>query len=508
LENEIKLNLPKGYELRDIQKETLQNIKNNIDKKFFILNLPTGVGKSLIAETIALNHSATIITKTKYLQEQYLKEFRYDNIKGMLNYTCDKNCHYNSVECISKRNDTCKKDCPYILARNKFKNSNKRLTNFSYFFRIPFFKNEEKTEFLIIDEAHNFGSELISSLTITFDYYKLLDMFNGYMLPKVNVYAEQHINTIKEKIIYMEKDGKFTNNDISSFIDTLLSETFNVSDTEKAYEKLKNKDLNFFLEMKTLSEGLKKLENKNILKYPKANLEDVYVIQPVYPSQLKEYWIDKADKFIFMSATIGNKDYFEKELGIKNSVYIEAESPFEKDNRPIVYKPLYNFTYREKNKAIPILIKAIDKIIEKHKKENGIIHTPSFSLAWEIKNNSKYKRKIVIPNNPLEVEKYKGKGKIIVGPNFFEGVDFKDDEAKWQVIAKVPYLEMTNPYTKYRMQHDKNWYMNETLKKLEQTIGRIVRNKDDYGITYIFDKQFERFIPLLPKFLKEAIIYK
>jgi len=498
------MNLPQGYELRPQQKETIDLIERNIDNKFFILNLPTGSGKSLIAETIALNNSSTIITKTKYLQEQYLKEFEYHNIKGMANYICEHNCHYNSVECAEKKNEKCKEKCPYIIARNNFKQSSKRLTNFSYFFRTHL-KKEEKTEFLIIDEAHNFGEELISSLTLTFDYYKLLEMFEGYMLPKVNVYAEQHINTIKEKIIYMEETGKFNDNDISPFINDLLSETFGVLDTEKAYEKLKNKDLNFFLEMKSLSEGLEKLENKNIIKYEKTNLDEVYVIQPVFPSQLKEFWMDKAEKFIFMSATIGSKDYFEKELGIKDSIYYEVESPFPKENRKIIYRPSYNFVYREKEEALSILLKIIDRIVENHKDENGIIHTPSFSLAWDIKKNSKHGRKMVIPNSPMEVEKYKGKGKIIVGPNFYEGVDFKDDYARWQIISKMPYTEITNPYVKYRMNVDKDWYNNNTLKRLEQTIGRIVRSKDDYGITYIFDKQFERFIKKLPKYTREAI---
>jgi Rad3-related DNA helicase len=48
--------------------------------------------------------------------------------------------------------------------------------------------------------------------------------------------------------------------------------------------------------------------------------------------------------------------------------------------------------------------------------------------------------------------------------------------------------------------------MNSTLKRIEQTIGRIVRSKDDYGITYIFDMQFNRFLPLLPKFIKDAVV--
>ena len=137
--------------------------------------------------------------------------------------------------------------------------------------------------------------------------------------------------------------------------------------------------------------------------------------------------------------------------------------------------------------------------------ENGIIHTPSFSLAWEIKKRSKYGNNMVIPKNPLDVKNYMNKGKIIVGPNFYEGVDFKDDNARWQIITKIPYMELTNPYIKYRLENDKHWYTNETLKRLEQTIGRIVRNENDWGVTYIFDKQFERFINLFPRFIKNAI---
>jgi Rad3-related DNA helicase len=454
-----------------------------------------------------LNFPATILTKTKFLQEQYLNEFNYDNLKGKDNYICDYGYRWRSEQCLIQYNQLkgkCFSTCPYQVAKRKFANSNKRLTNFAYFLKSPWIE-ECPTEFVIVDEAHNFGDEIINAMTLELNFEKIYEKFGNYTLP-LGLYGNVLIDKLKDYVNSLKESGRFNTEEIVSILENFLLEGFGTLNIKAIMEKFKGKDLFFYFKVSEIMKKLKFLNEKLIIKY--SNEENI-IIKPIYPKEFIQFWINKGNKFIFMSATIGNKEYFEEELGIKNSVYYEAESSFPKENRKIVYRPSYNFVYREKDEAIKILLKLIDRVIENHylnKKENGIIHTPSFSLAWDIKKNSKFGKYMVIPDNPMEVNKYKGKDKIIIGPNFYEGVDFKYDDARWQVITKVPYLELTNPYTKFRMKVDKDWYLNATLKRLEQTIGRIVRSKDDYGITYIFDKQFGRFIPLLPNFIKEAII--
>ena len=90
-----------SYTLRPEQEKVLEWIKNPIKqgKKFFVLEMPTGVGKSIWANVfmdwymreVNVNAKFDILTNTKLLQKQYIKEFKYmHNLAGKKNYKCEK----------------------------------------------------------------------------------------------------------------------------------------------------------------------------------------------------------------------------------------------------------------------------------------------------------------------------------------------------------------------------------------------------------------------------------
>ena len=99
----------KNYSLRVEQIDTLKVMRENEDKKFFIGELPPGVGKSVlimsrIKEILYEEPNAKfdVITFSKILQEQYFNEFKYiSNLWGMDNYTCAEHanvsCHVGSL---------------------------------------------------------------------------------------------------------------------------------------------------------------------------------------------------------------------------------------------------------------------------------------------------------------------------------------------------------------------------------------------------------------------------
>ncbi|HEX5359332.1 MAG TPA: DEAD/DEAH box helicase family protein, partial [Candidatus Nitrosotalea sp.] len=85
---------PEGYKPREIQKEILQGIEEKIKSgyKTIILSAPTGVGKSLIAATLARYFgSSFIVTASKQLQDQYSKDLKFlMPVKGKSNFACLK----------------------------------------------------------------------------------------------------------------------------------------------------------------------------------------------------------------------------------------------------------------------------------------------------------------------------------------------------------------------------------------------------------------------------------
>ena len=69
--------------------------------------------------------------------------------------------------------------------------------------------------------------------------------------------------------------------------------------------------------------------------------------------------------------------------------------------------------------------------------------------------------------------------------------------------------DLGDPWTAARRARDPRWYALETAKALVQAYGRSCRHADDYGVTYVLDGQFERFLAryrvLLPEWFLDAV---
>ncbi len=97
---------------------------------------------------------------------------------------------------------------------------------------------------------------------------------------------------------------------------------------------------------------------------------------------------------------------------------------------------------------------------------------------------------------------------VLLSPSLREGVDLPDDFLRFQIVTKMPFPDLGDPWTAARRQRDPRWYALETAKALVQAYGRSCRHADDHGVTYILDSHFSRFVqryrPLLPGWFREA----
>ena len=121
-----------GFEEDDpLKKQIISDIQDAVKnkKRYVILSAPTGIGKSWIASKIALMlGQATILTKQKSLQDQYIDDFGADQsrsfmnpVKGKSNFLCAQ--HFMQKDCSVGDCD----DCNFKCAPNDFniKNSGK-----------------------------------------------------------------------------------------------------------------------------------------------------------------------------------------------------------------------------------------------------------------------------------------------------------------------------------------------------------------------------------------------
>ena len=74
---------------------------------------------------------------------------------------------------------------------------------------------------------------------------------------------------------------------------------------------------------------------------------------------------------------------------------------------------------------------------------------------------------------------------MLLSPSLREGVDLPDDFLRFQIVTKMPYPDLGDPWTAARQARDPRWYALETAKALVQAYGRSCRHADDHGVTYI-----------------------
>ena len=76
-----------------------------------------------------------------------------------------------------------------------------------------------------------------------------------------------------------------------------------------------------------------------------------------------------------------------------------------------------------------------------------------------------------------------------------EGEDFKDDDARIQLIAKVPYPDLSDKLTSLRRDEPgigTQMYAAMTAGKVAQMAGRGMRHEKDFCETFILDGNFGR----------------
>jgi Rad3-related DNA helicase len=231
----------------------------------------------------------------------------------------------------------------------------------------------------------------------------------------------------------------------------------------------------------------------------------------------RELLFSKARQTLAMSATILSHKIWAKNLGIAQSSlgYVDIPSSFPVKNRPIHLEYAGDMAWDKIEATLPRLYQTISRILERHKNQRGIVHTHSERLCRLICEQIDHPRIL-----HLDMFPYRDKTKlleahtkrpdsVIVASGFHEGVDLKDELARFQVICKVPWPPMQDPLVKARMNVDGSYMPYQTALKLVQSYGRINRHDADHGTTYITDAGFERFQKrcgwLLPKWFTDAI---
>lgn len=503
--------VPHGYVLREAQVKVLQAIGQAWEKADnFVVHVPVGVGKSLIAMTISnAVFSSHILTPAKDLQTQYVETFGKDValIAGRGNYDCcykkpfrlpsmkkiieqgripprspgfspcsadDRVCKTASgkLDCMASGVDI----CPFDLAVQYAQQSPIAVHNMAGFCYHAEMSNKFlPRDVLIVDEAHS-----------------LEDVLRNVGVQEIEL-SKQEFEILEPKF---EKEDFLPAPDLAEDLVAfkyergLMDVAFPTYVLDKKYAELKRRE-----------------------HAKPARL----LLTPKYTAALSQkHILNFGEKRVFMSGSIADYEYFTESLRLPSETTVKIEmttSPFPVGSRLIIFPKnhLVDMNSKKRKDNEPLLDAAVRRILDRHPNEKGVIHTTSYAVSSELGYRLRDTGRMIAPKNGFEHKRMfdsflnSGSNSVYISPSISEGVDLKYDRARFQIITTVSYLPPSyknafgeKPYIK-RMNR-------QAMQTLMQQVGRVTRAADDHGVSYLIDSRGEDILSRdFPLWFKEAV---
>jgi len=522
------------------------------NKRYFLIDAPTGVGKSAIALAAAKTAGrGFLLTSTKALQDQYLEAFPYVNsLKGKSNYSCAINPIFKVDHAVCVADKQQKADCMdhgtchYYTARNRALNGDFMITSYAYYLMAvecgPLRTRGDpklRRGVMICDEAHELDT--------------ILADFIGFEINCATIMKDHSIDLMS--IFDVVSNTNYLSHDnMVNQCATLITEK--ISPTIAAYDRVIQRILNTALQL--AGGDAKKISSQAVIQAKeitnlrdrldrlfkkmerfvesRAGTEDEWLITPNRTDKkilfsplvgrvgFNDYIACHADKVILMSASLGDPKQLAIEMGIPldQMTSISVGTPFDPEKSPVFYSPLLDMGVNDIEENMPLAINAVEELMNAHPTEKGIIHAGNYKITGRILNDSKasIKKRLIgkansakgtDSNEELIEQHSEAKGPtVLVSPSMHTGVDLKGDLSRFQIIIKLPWLNLMDPRIKKKSERNE-WYANEMIKRLIQACGRSTRSEEDHSVTYILDRGFTRIINqnsnLFPKWFLDRI---
>ena len=227
------------------------------------------------------------------------------------------------------------------------------------------------------------------------------------------------------------------------------------------------------------------------------NDEGAFCASPVTLQNSFRELCEPFDFVVLSSGSFGDIRFMASELGIESYEHVKTGFSFPADRCPVVSLATKGLSHKNLESEIGNVVSELEQIMAKEP-GRGFIHVPSYYLMDMVCSvmSSEPLRRLVLcdkTNRNTSFKKWVGNGipnSVFIAPGMYEGIDLKDDLAEWQVVIKAPYPDLKDVKVRKRlsMPDGEQWYRQETLRKLLQCLGRIMRSEDDQGRTYILDK--------------------
>ena len=399
--------------------------------RYNTLSIPTGGGKTVcyIASALLSRKRTLILTSTKGLQDQIGREFgsMVTVMKGQSAYKCKLSdnryfcntgsCHWGYKCPYKPISGTVGKDdknlCNYHVALRSARKANIVVTNYSFWMS----NNQDilgSFQLLIMDEAHDAAGHLLDMLSMEVKKDEVSGILswvpsgqsatNYYEWARV---LRGRVEDVIEKSGGHEKRGRYSILSLQQKLQ-LLSKTW---------------ASNWVVEHKG-----------NSISW-----------DAIWPAQLAQsYLFRNIPRVLLTSATVTKADLIM--LGVKEgeSTFEEYPSNIPVENRPIYFIPTVRMDRSITTAGMNAWAMRIDNIVGARLGYKGLIHTVSYKRADRVCNFSQYKDFMMSHQGKTTAEtivRYKELDPpcVLVSPSIITGYDFPREDARYQIIGKVPF---------------------------------------------------------------------
>ena len=531
------LNLPAHIKaLRPGQVEALRRLRRS-RKQYMVLQGPPGSGKTDIAVALCnlMYNRMLYLCHSKTLQDQFMVGHSVDRngfdyaveLKGRSNYPtlrfpgdfptihaglcrpshkekhcrwcCDGNCNPDDPSVCLNRNQ-----CPYSVAKERALRAKVAVLNFDLFLYEANFvgrfsgSKDSGWPLICVDEADELESRLLGFFELVFTKKWIQKL--GLNPPAKKTVQDSWVEWASTMAMpKVEKElSKLTN-------------AYGISDIarEKELENMHRK-LTFFL---------KEVQNNTWVfeaSDDQWSFKPVFVDNYVYDKVLKH-----GSKFLFMSGTIISPDEFARSLGLKPSEidFIDLESTFPPENRPIHVVPVFPFIRDDEVQARQEICKFMDDhILLPGDDKKTLIHSVSYRNAEFLLSNSRNRTRMISYRNAngrtQALNRFKSSKKplVMVASSMTRGIDLPYDNCRRIIMIKVPFPNLGDKQISKRAYSGKRgelWYAVLTVRAIVQATERGNRTRKDYCEVWILDAKFIEFYRkwryLFPKWWRAAV---
>ena len=250
--------------------------------------------------------------------------------------------------------------------------------------------------------------------------------------------------------------------------------------------------LNGLFEVEDLREQQKLERLKNKLMFFEREASDNWifdstsnVFKPIRIAPYCEQFLWRhAEKFLLMSATLSPMPQLCVDMGIdvKDAACFDVSSIFSPENNLVHIRPVADLSFKAQDQDFPKMISELDRILDEHPDEKGLIHAVSYSRRDRILKSSRHYARFITHqsnNRQAMLDQFIASPEPLVFllPAVERGIDLRDDLCRFIILAKVPFSNLHEDKQAsaryYSSKDGKKWYASQTARRIVQCLGEV-----------------------------------